>query len=184
MPKTYLSAGELACAFPANVQQDALDAFATFPGVRALGQSLSVMVGGHLVSIPYRLHLDLGLIHVDSLTPLQRECVDCLLTRHTSGFVRQSHLTRIITLNHTWIPPFVVQLAGEYVAEILNVIYQNLYTLDQSKYKEFLFNNPAFLALTEQRIASYWDCYYRNESRKEYAGFKILEFFRGLQHPT
>ena len=110
--------------------------------------------------------------------------VDCLLTRHSSGFVRQRHLDRIVGLSHAWIPPFVVQLTGEYVIEILNVIHQNLEVLDRAVYKEFLCNNESFLDLTGQRIASYWDCYYRNERRKEYVGFKILEFFRSLQEST
>ncbi len=181
MTKIYLSADELAGAFPANLRHDALEAVSSFPAVRALRETFSVRVGTEHVTIPNRLHLDPTFIHVDSLTLLQKEIVDCLLTRHTDGFVRQRHLARIVGLSHTWIPPFVVQLAGEYVVEILNVIYQSLPALDTVVYREFLCHNPAFLALTGQRIASYWDCYYRHEKREEYVGFKILEFFRSLQ---
>jgi hypothetical protein len=76
---------------------------------------------------------------------------------------------------------FVIQLAGEYVVEILNVIYNSLPALDTPIYREFLHNNPTFLGLTGQRIASYWDCYYRGHRQQEYVGFKILEFFRSLQ---
>ena len=184
MPKIYLSAGELASAFSISIRPDALEACAAFPAVRLLGQGASVRVGEELVNIPYRLHLDPSFIHVDHLTSLQQDIVNCLLTRHSDGFVRQNHLTRIVRLNHVWVPPFVVQLAGEYVIEILNVICQNLEALDPSTYGDFLRNNPAFLTLTEQRIKSYRDCYYRNETGKEYVGFKILEFFRSLQQPT
>ena len=176
MPKIYVSAGDLASAFPLSIRQDALAACATFPAARSLGQEFPVRVSGELVTIPYRLHLDTGLIHVDRITSLQRDIVDCLLTRHSDGLVRQNHLTRILRFNHAWVPPFVVQLAGEYVIEILNVIFQNLEALDASAYGEFLRNNPAFLTLTERRIVSYWDCYYRNETRKEYVGSRFLSF--------
>lgn len=100
MTKVYLSTAELAGAFPASLRLDALNACATFPAVRALAGDFAVQVGNELVGIPYRLHLDSSLIHVDSLSSLQREIVDCLLTRHTNGFVRQRHLARIIGLSH------------------------------------------------------------------------------------
>jgi len=182
MTKTYLSADELASAFPAVLRQDALKACAAFPTVRALGRSFSVRVGGESVTIPCRVHFDPPLIRLLFLTSPQRELADCLLTRHTDGFVRQRHLARIIGLRRNWIPPFVVQLAGEYVIEILTLISERLPLLDRSLYGEFVRGNPAFLDLTGQRIMSYWDCYYRNVRREDYVGFKILEFFRSLQH--
>jgi hypothetical protein len=181
MTKTYLSADELASAFPAVLRQDALKAFGALPTVRALGNSFSVRVGDESVTIPYRVHFDLPLIRLLFLTSAQRELVDCLLTRHSDGFVRQRHLGRILGLSSKWIPPFVVQLAGEYVVEILRTIDQGLPLLDSSVYREFVRRNPVFLDLTEQRITSYWDCYYRDEGREEYVGFKILRFLRSLQ---
>ncbi len=181
MAKTYLSAGDLAGAFPSEIRKDVLDALSSFPKVRALGEPFSARIGKELVVIPGRLHFDPTLIQVDSLTPLQKEIVDCLLTRHSDGFVRQKHLVHIVGLSHAWIPPFVVHVAGEYVVEILNVIYERLPALDRAVYTQFLHNNPAFVDQTAQRIASYWNCYYRNERPEEFVGFKILEFFRELE---
>ena len=184
MTDTYLSADELASVFPAKLRQDALTACASLPAVRASGASFPIRLSTDLVTVPFRLYFDTTLIRIEFLTDLQREMVDCLLTRHSDGFTRQRHLARIVGLSHSWIPPFVVQLSGEYVVEILDVICQSLPTLDSTLYKEFLCANPAFLDLTGQRIASYWDCYYRNTRREDYAGFKILEFFRSLYTPT
>jgi hypothetical protein len=181
MTETYLSAGEMVNAFPVRLRQDVLNTFSAFPIVRTLGEKFSVQVGNEIVTIPGRVHFDAAGIQANSLSMFQREIVDCLLTRHTDGFVRQRCLTRIVGLNHVWIPPFVVKLAGEYVIEILDVIYQSLPLLNAALYREFLYSNPAFLDLVGQRITSYWDCYYRNEKREEYVGFKILEFFRSLQ---
>jgi hypothetical protein len=53
--------------------------------------------------------------------------------------------------------------------------------LDRSLYGAFLAANPEFFALTEQRVASYWNCYYsRRYKRKEYAGFQVINYFKSL----
>ncbi|PHQ79703.1 MAG: hypothetical protein COB66_06330 [Coxiella sp. (in: Bacteria)] len=73
-------------------------------------------------------------------------------------------------------PP--VTLLGEYVIEMLFVIYENLNNLDLEPYKNFIFNNQEFYCLIKQRVASYWNCYYRwnYKDKKDYVGFKILTF--------
>jgi hypothetical protein len=172
---------ELAGAFPSIVRDDARLALSGFPGVNLpAAWSFSVRVGSEVVSLPYRVYADPALIHTDQLTDRQRELVDCLLTRHSDGFVREQHLARIIGSNHVWVPPFVIQLVGEYVIEILHLIHQNLQHLDTSVYATFLRENPEFFATTKQRVASYWDCYHRNYKRDEYVGFKLLDFFQSL----
>lgn len=45
---------------------------------------------------------------------------------------------KIIKLNDDWMIPYVIKLLGEYVIEILNVIYQNLENIDVRLYKEFI----------------------------------------------
>ncbi len=70
------------------------------------------------------------------LSSLQKELVDCLLTRHHNGYDRQSHLERIINSPNIWIPPFVVQLVGEYVIEILQIIDNNLRSLNTPAYAQ------------------------------------------------
>jgi hypothetical protein len=109
------------------------------------------------------------------------------LTRYHDGFVRQKHLERIIGSENIWIPPFVIQLVGEYVIEILQVVDHNLSNLNVSIYEQFIWWNPEFMALTERRVASYWNEYYRRPAsgrmayeREEYVGFRLLKFFKSL----
>jgi hypothetical protein len=90
---------------------------------------------------------------------MQWELLDCLFTRHHDGIVRQKHLALIICSHNIWVPCFVVLLVGEYVVEILQVIQENLTHLETSTYADYVRANPEFLALTEQRVISYWDCY-------------------------
>ena len=66
--------------------------------------------------------------------------------------MREKYLSRIIGVNQIWVPPFVIQLAGEYVIEILHLIQRDLGVFDKAPYTQFIRNNPKFLQLTEQRI--------------------------------
>jgi hypothetical protein len=56
----------------------------------------------------------------------------------------------------------------------------NLDNLDPQLYRRFLTNNPHFLALTKQRVVSYWACYHRRQPKERYAGFQIVELFDRL----
>jgi hypothetical protein len=171
---------DLVQAFPACVRNDALRVAATLPQPSRNSETFSVRVGDEKVLIPNRVYHDIALINPDGLTPLQGELLDCLLTRHHNGFVREKHLKSIVCSEHKWVPPFVVQLVGEYVIEILETIRSNLKNLPAQVYREFLTDNPAFLALTKQRVFSYWDCYQRHQRGEDYAGFQIVGVFDSL----
>jgi hypothetical protein len=171
---------DLANAFPASVRDDALKAISILPQPSLNTEVFSVFVGGEAVSIPYRIYHDPALIDLSRLTSIQAELLECLLTRHHSGFVREEHLANILGANHEWVPPFVIQLVGEYVIEILQLVQRNLHHLDPLRYRSFLRQNPRFFALTKQRVISYWDCYHRWQRREDYAGFHILEFLDSL----
>ncbi|HEY3458220.1 MAG TPA: hypothetical protein VGK64_26805 [Bryobacteraceae bacterium] len=152
---------DLAQAFPVSLRDAALRVASALPQPSWNTETFSVRVAGEAVLIPYRIYHDPALVDLARLTPLQVELLDCLLTRHHSGFVREKHLMKILCFNHEWIPPFVVQLVGEYVIEILHVIRKNLHNLDPQLYRRFLTGNPAFFTLVKQRVTSYWDCYHR-----------------------
>jgi hypothetical protein len=172
---------DLVDAFPSTLRKHALVVAEAFPEPdHPLAHKFSVKVSGEAVTIPYRLYHSPGQIKTQHLTDLEKELVDCLLTRHHDGFVRQRYLERIIRSGNPWIPPFVIQLLGEYSIEVIGVIDANLSALDNAAYREFLQTNPGFLARTAQRVASYWDCYYRVHKKDEYAGFRVLNFFRSM----
>ena len=140
----------------------------------------SVIVAGEMLSIPERIYHDASRVQTLRFPERQQEIVGCLMTRHADGLIRQHYLSSIIRSRHDWIPAFVIRLAGEYVVEILQGIQQNLPFLDETVYRDFLLCNPGFLQLTQKRIVSYWDCYYRRIKREDYAGFKVGAFFEGL----
>jgi hypothetical protein len=171
---TNPSPAHLIEAFPTVIRDVALAAISTLPEAPTPSQGFSVNIGSETVTIPYRIYHDPESIHADRLTQTQVEVLSCLLTRHSSGFVREQHLRRILNSRHEWVPPFVIQLVGEYVVEIVDVIRENIDHLNPSLYGAFLTSNPAFYQLTKQRVISYWNCYYRGQQKTDYAGFQVL----------
>ena len=81
-----------------------------------------------------------------------------------------------------WVAPYVVQLIGEHVLEILVAIDHGLPgiafvdTTYHDRYGQFLAANPTFFATTERRVVSYWSRYYRRLHSDSYAprGFREL----------
>jgi hypothetical protein len=174
------SNSSLVTAFPAALRDDALVSISTLPEAAPAAHTFSVSIGSEVVEIPYRIYHDPALIHRERLTRTQDELLSCLLTRHHSGLVRQENLKRILDSNHEWVPPFILQLVGEYVIEIIRSVQDNFDRLDVNLYRAFLTRNPAFYQTTKDRVASYWNCYHRGQQKADYAGFQVLEAFDRL----
>ncbi|MFJ9737734.1 hypothetical protein [Streptomyces sp. NPDC101166] len=175
-------------AFPAGLAGDAEAASAVMPAPRLRpAEPFSVAVEGRQVSLPGRLYNDEPPAHtLDSLSPRQRLLLHCLYTRHHDGRVRQRHLAEIVASTDPWVIPFVVQLAGEYVVEILIDLrdaLRDLATPDSRHalaYGQFITANPAFFARTERRAVSYWSCYHRSAyaTFHGYPGSTLLALLR------
>lgn len=171
----------LRLAFPKSLQKSA--ALATF--LLATNphhfSCFKVRIRGEDIFIPQRIHHSLRLIGTWWVPDKQKALLNCLMTRHGDGFVRQAYLEQIIHLHHIWVVPFVIQLVGEYVVQIITVIESNLDQLDKHIYKEFLEENPQYWKRTASRVESYWNCYYRGTRRENYSGFRVVDYFRALQ---
>jgi len=173
---------ELVFAFPVAVRDDAARLASALPQPDLFAHTYQVTVGEELVRIPRRIYHDVTRIDFASFSTAQIELLDCLLTRHHDGYVREENLRKILRSNHPWVPPFVVQLVGEYVIEILAAIRDGLGNLDPDLYRAFLRSNPQFFRLTKQRVVSYRACYYPQSEKSKYPGFEVLNFFDTLIH--
>jgi hypothetical protein len=171
---------DLLRAFPSSVRDDVLAMVSVLPENLHGGRPFKVRVNGETIEIPTRVYHNTASIGMRKLTGTQRHLLSCILTRHSDGYVRQNNLEQIISCSHPWVPAYVIQLLGEYVVEILQLIDARLKELEPGVYRAFLLANPAFLALTEQRVISYWDCFYRTRKRDDYVGFRVLHFFKEL----
>lgn len=101
----------------------------------------------------------------------------CFGTRHWNGYFREECVRQLVAIDRLWVVPFIVQLVGEYVIEIVEVIAAALYEVDPVQFSEFVRENPPFMATTRRRVTSYWDCYHRRRfpTLQSYPAFKVLE---------
>ncbi|MEU5875004.1 hypothetical protein AB0A73_26005 [Glycomyces sp. NPDC047369] len=178
----------LLAAFPARMSGNVQRVVSIIPGAQYPPTgTFAVAVQGETVSIPYRIYseeLDPSLER--ALTGAQRVIARCLYSRHHDGYVRQRNLKLLLDSMEPWVAPFVMQLAGEYVLEILETICQGLGGLavpgsvERRLYGEFIVQNPGFFASTERRVVSYWTCYYRRKYPEfgRYPGSELMEAFR------
>ncbi|AEW98346.1 hypothetical protein [Streptantibioticus cattleyicolor] len=179
---------ELVAAFPAWLAEDVRAVVAVMPeSDSAPASPFSVVVGDETVAIPYRIHPDEPSVDVvRALTATRRAILHCLYSRHGDGVVRQRHLEHIVTCDEPWVVPFVVQLVGEYVVQIVKVIRQGLADLPSGRsagyrlYGDFVTRNPEFFTLTEYRAVTYWSYHYRWKFPVfgAYPGCQVLELLR------
>jgi|TARA_B110000093_G_C12731035_1_gene310342 hypothetical protein len=136
------------------------------------------------LQIPGRIYWEEHkLLEPTNLSELKSCLLSCILTRHHNGYTREKHLKNIITSKLDWTAIFILQLCGEYVIQILDIIYSNLNPDLITKLKTQIEKDPKFWELTKSRITSYWDCYYRKKDnksvlgylKKDYVGFKIIQ---------
>ncbi|MFH9478700.1 hypothetical protein ACH4L7_33420 [Streptomyces anulatus] len=178
----------LVAAFPTRLAGDVQSVLEVMPEARlAPMMPFEVEVQGEIVAIPYRLYNEEPCADIERpLFGTQQMILHCLYSRHHDGRVRQRHLEQIAASGEPWVVPFVVQLAGEYVLEIIELIDRGLPGLavpgstQRRLYGEFIARNPAFFARTERRVVSYWSCYYRWKygAFGTYPGCVLLEAFR------
>lgn len=138
---------------------------------------------GEQLKMPYRVYYSgLEPETLKALTGKQRLIIAALLSRHANGDIREKNLALIIQNPLPWLIPFIVQLSGEYILEIVEIIKENLEQLPKKEFAEFFKNNPGWLSITRQRMISYWNCYDR--MKPEYTKFanhpahEILAFYK------
>ncbi len=139
-----------------------------------------ILLNGEHLSIPYRLYvLEPEPDRLSTLTKIQQLILSAILSRSSNGFVREKCVGELLRSDEPWIPPFVLQLLGEYVLQIIRLVQEHAAVLQRSEYRRFIIENPAFFQLLKQRITSYWNCYYRAMFPRlsDYPAFQIAEFF-------
>lgn len=169
-------------AFPSALKSDAAVVAGNLTNVRipVPDARLAVVVDGERVAMPGRVYFD-EVKRPSGYSDRQLAILDCLQTRHHDGFVRERALRRVMGLNTPWSAPFVIQLVAEYVIEILDLIEASWAEVDESQLRGFLAANPRFHDLVRQRVASYWNVYYRDRFwiRDRYVGFRLLRRLDG-----
>ena len=142
-------------------------------------QGFQVRVRGEPLSAPYRVYYSPPELRsaIAGASGDTRTLAFCLGTRHHDGYVREECLRQLVGSDRPWVVPFLVQLLGEYVIEIVEVVAAAIPETDPAQLADFARENPAFMATTRRRVTSYWDCYYRDRfpALQSYPAFTALE---------
>ena len=86
-----------------------------------------VSLDNEALKIPYRLYFNEPSPDKEKLlTDLQGVILNCIYLRHHNGFIRQRRLTKLIYKIDYFVVPFVFQLLGEYVMEIIEVLQMHI----------------------------------------------------------
>ena len=165
-------------AFPSSLRTHS-QALAEATPVMIVGESAntySINLAGEVINVPVRIYSAEATLESRVANDVQVTMLRCLYSRHHNGYVREKALRELIASPRSFVVPYVVQLASEYVEEILIIIRDHLPTLDRRVYGSFLLENPRYEQTVRSRIISYWHAYYRQRDR-DYVGFDILDFF-------
>jgi hypothetical protein len=177
-------------AFPAVMESDVDTVLANVPpgDVPPSPHDVGfIVIGGEQLQIPFRIYYaEPESIRVEKLNERQKLVLSALYSRHINGHVREKHARLIVASGDTWIPPFVIQLLGEYVLEIIELLETHSAQFSGKAYLEFAEENRKFLELTRQRAVSYWDCYYRSEFPRfqDYPGYQLVRSLEMSGRPS
>ena len=137
---------------------------------------LSVRLDNEILTIPTRIYInEPDKEQENKLTDTQKIILNCIFLRHHNGYIRQSHLEKLVDRTEYWTTPFMFQLLGEYIFEILEVLDKHVNDKHVDNYKRFAKENLKYWQQTESRMISYWNEYYRqkNPKLKDYIGQQI-----------
>ncbi|MBV7537949.1 hypothetical protein KW842_19435 [Duganella sp. sic0402] len=121
-----------------------------------------IKLGDEQLAIPVRLYFPGELLQTPLDDDIAQTMLLCLGSRHHDGHLRQACVAQLLQRKEAWLAPFVIQLLGEYVVEIAEVIRAGLQQVDLAPYRQFMADNPRYIHTVESRIISYWSCYYRH----------------------
>jgi hypothetical protein len=175
-------------AFPEVLKDDVIIVLGILPlninTIPFTSSELTVKFNNNLLNIPYRIHFNKPYPSVMSqLTRTQKIILNCIYLRHHDGYVRQRRLEELAGVNENWIIPHTLQLLGEYVLEILQILNKVITHENIQYYRQFIKDNPKYWRQTVSRMISYWDCYYRRKGfqHNRQRVFPILKDYPGKQ---
>jgi hypothetical protein len=179
-PKMHeqLSAKQLTGAFPskvANAAQLACAEVAQRLDALQWTDFINLCVEGESVALPYG-------IRFSDETPKLPVGGDAwfmaraLHSRSTDGYQRQRAVQDLMADLKPWTVQFIVPLIGGYVDKILIDIDALLTPQSTRLLTSLIQANPHYWETTKRRVQSYFDVYYsRCISKKDYAGFRLIE---------
>lgn len=144
---------------------------------------------GEKVYIPYRVYFTSKFSQFytySSLTEIEKIIYHCIFSRSSDGFAREGHLRALLRIGadrYEWVKPYIISPAGEYVIEMVDVLYKEISREKISEYKAFCKLNFENIRYLHANMITYWaefcrnDCYYY----RDYIGKRLFSEFFGMR---
>jgi hypothetical protein len=172
-------------AFPQELHADVMAVMKVLPNktyesVRfsCTEERIDYHLNGQRVIFPYRLYLkEPNRLAIAFLNDTQKLILYCMFTRSCDGYLREKYVRKIMLWDFPqWCIPFIVQLCGEYVFEIVDCIYGYLHKRDNEDIQQFCIDNKNEIWKNYARMQSYWNLYNRRSfpEFREYIGHKLF----------
>ena len=143
----------LCAAFPSTIESDVRAALLHMPACNISPTETSigpVRIAGEQLRIPHRIYsVEPKSVSWKNLSRRQALILNALYTRHHDGHVREKHVELIVDAEEPWLPPFVIQMLGEYVVEIVQALELHMERLVSASYIHFLAENEPFFSLVK-----------------------------------
>ncbi|MCY1692611.1 hypothetical protein OVA29_20545 [Exiguobacterium sp. SL14] len=174
-------------AFPKQYEQDVrvVQACLPFAWTRLAPGAIEVKLEQEQIQIPMRVYVpEVALDRIEQLTPTQQTILYGLYTRHHDGHIREHYLRQLLKTQQQdeWILAYIIELASEYVREIVDIIVPAIEQWNPEVKRRFVEDDLAYMKRIEDRMISYWNAYYRSSgerrSEADYPGFRIIESLR------
>jgi hypothetical protein len=149
--------------------------------------NLTIQLDNELIFIPYRIYFNEPDIEKENkLTDIQKTILNCIYLRHFDGYVRQKRLEKLVDKNEKWIIPFTIQLLGEYVFELLEVLEKHINNDTIYNYIKLIKENPKYWKQTQSRMTTFWDKDYRRQypNLKTYLGRMLVNRIKKSERIT
>ncbi|MCT4780619.1 MULTISPECIES: hypothetical protein [Exiguobacterium] len=152
--------------------------------------TIEIACGEERLILPSRVYFEeVPEEKIQALTKRQRWLLYCLYTRHHDGYIREKYVRRLEAeqADADWVLPYLIELTGEYVYEILERIEPMLHDWSEMQLSSFVQTDDVYMARIEQRIISYWNLHQRTAYPilwdSSYVGFRIGEYYRLKRRP-
>lgn len=184
-PSTFEEIQQYEFAFPSTLRSQVANLILT-SSIRlhhAAQEGFNVQVDHKKMLIPRRIYWDMKTyLPPSNLNEVDTSILNCLLSRHHNGFVREKAVIHLLESRHNWVAPYLISAVADYVLEILQVILAQFDTINHQHLIQCITENPVYWEKTGDRIQSYWDCYYRNEfvHFETYPGYLIIDKINNL----
>jgi len=144
-------------------------------------RNFRIFVEGEMLVIPSRVYYrEQQILECIKLPDGEGMIALCLGTRHHNGYLREKCLEKLIKkTSEPWIIPYIIELMGEYILPILQIINRELPYLDTGQFQAFYIENKPYYATTCSKVVSYWNEFYRQQYPRwhDYPGYHLLKAF-------